>query len=166
VLVVARVDAANRRVAIDALAPWGSSRDPQDCSLAAASLGGRLVLEERQSESGTCDNPSEMVILRAIVGTQLVTLAELEVDGRVGPCGDPEPCPWRAKHETELEYGAELRLTTTVTWSREKEAGCRRAGPSKRTIRRTLRFVGDRLVDPQRPGAKETPSVEIGDPPG
>ena len=96
----------------------------------------------------------------SLTDPELGKLANLEVRGRIVPCGSDDL--WSADHSTVVEFGSELRLTTTVTWTRIPDDDSAVSPPVIRVVRGSLRFVGDRLVDPLKPDASETPTVDVG----
>jgi hypothetical protein len=159
-LLVAHRDGSAHRVVIDAIASWQSVGDPLDCTLEAKEIAARPVLVEQQHDDGTCDNPRTELIVRSLTDPGLATLARLEVEGRVVPCGSDDV--WYADHSTVAEFGAELRFTTTVIWRHIQDEEAAATRPIARVLHGSLRFVGDRLVDPLEPDSSETPGIQVG----
>jgi hypothetical protein len=166
-LLVARWDRSISRVFIDGITSWSSRGGPDDCTLETKEIGGRTVLVEHHDDDGTCDNASSELIVYSLTDPELTKLADLEVAGRVVPCGSGDI--WVGDHSTVVEFGPELRLTTKITWSQLPDDMHPDARPPPppvtRVFHRSLRFVGDRLVDPMRPDASDTPGVEVGNHP-
>ncbi len=142
---------------IEGMSPWSSRGDPLDCSFELRTIGAHPVLVEHAHDEGTCDNPSTSLIVRSMTSPQLKVLADLEVAGRVVPC--ESDAVWYADHESRVDFGSELRVTTTVTWQRLDDA----AGlPVTRILHRTMRLTDDALVDPQAPDASGPARIVVG----